>query len=103
MRFWVSEMGTPPENVYERLLEFPKFSMFSRRKPPIYPNFNVWPPVRYDAVARHVFGLSQSLAQFAERYVKPGMPPFPTPPMSVTRVRPTVGLPGDSYGPHGDA
>src|ERR1700730_2769442 len=103
MRFCVSEMGVPLRNVYERLLELPKFSMFSIRKPPIYPNFNVWPPVRYDAVARHVFGLSQSLAQFAERYVKFGMPPFPTPPMSVTLVRCSVGLRGDSYGPHGDA
>ena len=66
----------------------------------MYPNFMLWAPVTYDADARHVFGLSQSCAQFAERYVRFGMPPFERAASSVTRARPRVALPGCSNGPH---
>src|SRR5689334_2920965 len=65
----------------------------------MYPNLKLCAPVTYDADARHVFGLSQSCAQFAERYAK-----FATAPLSaacsVMRASPRVGLPGASNGPH---
>src|SRR3954463_6061745 len=65
----------------------------------MYPALNVWPPVTYDAAMRHVFGLSQSCAQLAERYCSPALAPFRAA-SSVMRARPRVGLPGASNGPH---
>src|SRR5215475_11236077 len=73
--------------------------MSSTRYPPTRPNLKLWAPVTYDADARHVFGLSQSCAQLAERYCR-----FATAPLSaacsVMRARPRVRLPGCSKGPH---
>src|SRR3954447_24605978 len=65
----------------------------------MYPALNVWPPVTYDAAMRHVFGLSQSFAQLADRYCRPALAPLIAA-SSVMRARPRVGFPGASNGPH---
>src|SRR5690349_17434357 len=69
---------------------------------PLYPNFQLCAPVTYESDPFQLCTPAQLFIQFAERYVRPGMPPLAAHPAahcSVTRASARVGLPGMSNGP----
>ncbi len=82
-----------------------KFCRSDTSATPPNPTFTLCAPVTYDTDPRQVYCASQLSDQFADRYVRLGMPPFSEQPLahcSVTRAIPRVALPGLSLGPNGD-